>query len=331
MKLVIHPAVDEARLEKIREAAGSMQVVNADDHNVGIEIADADAFFGKITPALLEQARRLAWVQSPTASLEHYVFEALIEHPCALSNMRGLFSDVIADHVLGFVICFARNFHVYLRRQLQHHWEGVGGEAGRADFITGPGVASSIDRAHLHLADCTLGIVGAGAIGREVCRLACAHKMLVLAVDPQVKSVPGVCDVWPSERLPELLAASDFVVIAAPHTPQTHKLFRRREFTQMKRTAYLINVGRGAIVDLADLTQALTEGLIAGAGLDVFEIEPLPADHALWLMPNVMITPHVAGASPRIAERHTEVLLENIRRFVSGSAPATLVDKRRWY
>ena len=250
--------------------------------------------------------------------------------------MRGLFSDVIADHVLGFVICLARNFHVYLRRQLQRTWEGVGGEAGRSDFvsgpfISGPGVASSIDHATVHLADCTLGIVGAGAIGREVGRRARAHDMRVLAVDPIVRSIPDVCDVWPQDRLHDLLSASDFVVIAAPHTPQTNKLFRRREFEQMKRTAYLINVGRGAIVDLADLTQALADGLIAGAGLDVFEIEPLPADHPLWMMPNVIITPHVAGASPRIAERHTELLLDNIRRFVAGRPPATLVDKRRWY
>lgn len=331
MKLVIHPPVDEARLEKILQAAGSMQVVNARDHDVAAEIVDADAFFGKITPTLLAQAQQLKWVQSPTASLEHYVFDALIEHPCVLSNMRGLFSDVIADHVLGFVICFARNFHVYLRRQMHSVWEGVGGEAGRSDFITGPGLASSIDRAHMHLADCTLGIVGAGAIGREVGRRARAHEMTVLAIDPMVKSIPGVCEVWSPDRLHELLAASDFVVIAAPHTPQTHKLFRRRQFEEMKRTAYLINVGRGAIVDLADLTQALGDGLLAGAGLDVFETEPLPANHPLWLMPNVMITPHVAGASPRIAERHTEVLLENIRRFAAGQPPATLVDKRKWY
>ena len=331
MKLVIHPAIDETRLAKIHEAAGPMLVVNAHDHEVGYEIVDADAFFGKITPFLLAQARRLVWVQAPTASLEHYVFDALIEHPCVLSNMRGLFSDVIADHVLGFVICFARNLHIYMRRQMHRAWEGVGGEAGRSDFITGPGVASSIDRAHLHLADCTLGIVGAGAIGREVARRARAHDMRVVAVDPIVTSIPGVCDVWPARRLPDLLAASDFVVIAAPQTPETDKLFRRRQFEQMKRTAYLINVGRGAIVDLADLTQALAEGRIAGAGLDVFETEPLPVEHPLWLMPNVIITPHVAGASPRIAERHTEVLLENIRRFVAGQPPATLVDKRRWY
>jgi phosphoglycerate dehydrogenase-like enzyme len=245
--------------------------------------------------------------------------------------MRGLFSDVIADHVLGFVICFARNFHVYLRRQQSQRWEAVGGEAGRPDFVTGPGVASPIDQSHRHLADGTLGIVGAGQIGGEIARRAHSLGMTVAAVDPVVTSVPGACDVWPPSRLPALLDVSDFVVIAAPHTPETQKLFRRRQFEQMKRTAYLINVGRGVIVDLTDLTAALREGLIAGAGLDVFEIEPLPADHPLWLMPNVIITPHVAGASPRIAERHTQVLLENIRLFVAGRPPSTLVDKRRWY
>ena len=295
------------------------------------EIADADAFFGKMTPALLAGATKLAWVQAPTASLEHFLFPELVTHPCLLSNMRGIFSDVIADHVLGFVICFARNFHVYVRRQQSQRWEAVGGEQGRSDFVTGPGVASPIDESHRHLADCTLGIVGAGQIGGEIARRAQALGMTVAAVDPLVTKVAGVCDVWPVSRLPALLEISDFVVIAAPHTPETYKLFRRRQFEQMKRTAYLINVGRGVIVDLADLTAALREGLIAGAGLDVFEIEPLPADHPLWLMPNVIITPHVAGASPRIAERHTQVLLENIRLFVAGRPPSTLVDKRRWH
>lgn len=331
MKLVIHPPVEEARLVRIREAAGPMQVVNADAHDVFAEIADADAFFGKITPPLLQAARRLAWVQSPTASLEHYLFDELVEHPCVLSNMRGLFSDVIADHVLGFVICFARHFHVYIRNQARGVWEAVGGEAGRSDFVSGPGVASSIDLCHQHLADCTLGVVGAGAIGSEVARRARDFGMTVLAVDPRPSSIPGVCDVWPTNRLNDLLRQSDFVVIAAPHTPETEKLFRRPQFEAMRRDAYLINIGRGAIVDLADLTDALRTGVIAGAGLDVFETEPLPASHPLWTMPNVIITPHVAGTSPRIAERHTEVLLDNIRRFVAGQPPATQVDKRRWY
>src|SRR6266404_4008283 len=268
MKFVIFPPVEAARLARIREAAGSMQVVNARDQSEALaEIVDANAFFGKITPALLSQAQKLAWVQSPTASLEHYLFPELVEHPCVLSNMRGLFSDVIADHVAGFIICFARQFHTYIRRQIDRRWEAVGGESGRSDFITGPGVASSIDLGHIHLADCALGIVGAGEIGSEVARRGKAFGMKVLAVDPSISAVPGVCDVWKPSRLSELLAASDFVVIAAPHTPETFKLFRRPQFVQMKRTAYLINVGRGAIVDLADLTGALADGLIAGAGL----------------------------------------------------------------
>jgi phosphoglycerate dehydrogenase-like enzyme len=331
MKLIIHPPVDEARLARIREAAGPMQVVNADARHVAAEIADADAFFGKITPSLLQAAHNLKWVQSPTASLEHYLFDELVEHPCVLSNMRGLFSDVIADHVMGFVICFARNFHVYLRNQSRGAWEAVGGEAGRTDFASGAGVASSIDRSHRHLADCTLGVVGAGAIGGEVARRARTFGMTVQAVDPRPHSIPDVCEVWPTGRLNDLLKNSDFVVIAAPHTPETEKLFRRPQFEAMQRGAYLINVGRGAIVDLAALTEALRNGVIAGAGLDVFEIEPLPAGHPLWTMPNVIITPHVAGTSPRIAERHTEVLLDNVRRFVAGLPPATQVDKHRWY
>ncbi|HUG89390.1 MAG TPA: D-2-hydroxyacid dehydrogenase [Planctomycetaceae bacterium] len=333
MKLLIHPAVDDRRLARIREAAGPMQVVNAADEATALaEIADADAFFGKITPALLRRAGRLRWVQAPTASLEHYLFDELVEHPCALSNMRGLYSDVIADHVLGFVLCFARNLHVYLRHQLAACWDPVGGEAARGTFAAGPGTVSEIDRRHLHLADCTLGVVGVGHIGAEICRRAAAFGMQVVGVDPQTRSVPGVIDeVWPTDRLPDLLAKSDFVVVAAPHTPETEKLFRAGQFRQMKRTAYLINIGRGVIVDLADLTAALDSGAIAGAALDVFEVEPLPRTHPLWRMENVLITPHVAAASPRIAERHLATLFENVRRFVAGQAPATVVDKRRWY
>lgn len=333
LKLVMHPPVDDARLARIQSAAGAMRVVNAHDlQTANAEIVDADAFFGKITPELLRRAKKLRWVQAPTASLEHYLFPELAAHPCRLSNMRGLFSDVIADHVMGFVICFARNFHRYIRQQLARKWEPFGGEAARTTFASGPGVISEIDRNHPQLSDAVMGIIGVGNIGAEIARRAQAFGMRLIGIDAVHRSLPGVIDdLWPPDRLPELLGSSDFVVIAAPHTPETYKLFRTPQFEQMKRTAYLINIGRGVIVDLADLTIALQAGLIAGAGLDVFETEPLPADHPLWGMENVIITPHVAGASPQIAERHTETLLENIRRFVAGDVPITLVDKDRWY
>ncbi|MGH7136497.1 MAG: NAD(P)-dependent oxidoreductase, partial [Pirellulales bacterium] len=190
MKLVIYPPIDDDRLRKAVAAAAPMEVVNASDESAACEaIADAEAFFGKLTPRLLAAAAQLRWAQSPTASLEHYVFPELIEHPLTLTNMRGLFSDVIADHVMGFVICFARNFHLYIRQQAEARWAPVGGEESRSDFLYGPGIASPIDRAHRHLADATLGVVGLGQIGAETARRATAFGMRVIAVDP-VRTTP---------------------------------------------------------------------------------------------------------------------------------------------
>ncbi len=333
MRLVIHPPVEAARLEKITAAAGPMQVVNAaTEAEAAAAMPDADAFFGKITPPLLAAARRLRWVQSPTASLEHYVFPALVEHPCTLTNMRGLFSDNIADQVMGYVVCFARNLHLYIRNQLAAKWAPVGGEAERVGFATGPAHVSAIDRAHKNLADQTLGVIGLGAIGSEVARRARAFGLRVLAIDPARPTAPDeVAALWRPERLPELLGQSDYVIIAAPHTPRTEKLFRRPQLRQMKRDGYLINIGRGAIVDLADLVAALEAKEIAGAALDVFETEPLPADHPLWRFENVILTPHVAGYSPRIAERHLALLLDNVRRFVADQPLRNVINKAEWF
>ena len=334
MKLLIHPAVEDARLQRIVAEAGPMTVLNAAEEGEALaHMPDADAYFGRLTPPLLAAAKQLCWVQSPTASLEHYLFAELVAHPCVLTNMRGLFSDAIADQVFGYLICFARNLHRYIIQQMCAHWAPVGGEEARVTVATGPSFVSAIDRAHLPLSDATLGIVGLGGIGAEVARRGLAFGMRVLAVDPVRTEAPeGVEALWPVERLPDLLAASDFVVIAAPHTPRTVKMFRRPRFQQMKKTAYLINIGRGAIVDLEDLTAALRAGEIAGAALDVFEIEPLPAEHPLWSMAGkVILTPHVAGYSPRIAERHLGVLLENIRRFVLGESLVNVVDKSQWF
>jgi phosphoglycerate dehydrogenase-like enzyme len=333
VRLVIHPAVEAARLEFIVAAAAPMEVVNAaSETDARQALVDADAFFGKITPALLAASRRLRWVQSPTASLEHYVFPELVAHPCVLTNMRGLFSDVIAEHVFGYILCFARNFPRYIRNQLAARWEPVGGEAARVSFAAGPGMVSAIDLAHRPLSDATLGIVGLGHIGVEVARRGLAFGMRVLAVDPIQEEAPaGVAALWKPERLPELLAESDYVVVAAPHTPETAGMFRRPQFQQMKRTAYFINIGRGAVVNLADLTAALHAGEIAGAGLDVFESEPLPTEHPLWGMENVILTPHVAGYSPRIAERHLALLLDNIGRFRRGEPLRNVVHKALWY
>mgnify|MGYP002622809571 FL=1 len=331
-KLLIHPPIDDDRLQRLAAAAPQLRIVNAADADTARrEVADAAGFFGKMTPELLSQAAQLEWIQSPTASLEHYLFPELVAHPCRLSNMRGIFSDVIADHVLGLILCFARQLHVYIRRQPAGRWQPVGDDV-HLDMSVGPGHVSGTDRAHRRLADCRLGVVGAGGIGAEICRRAAAFGMSISAVDPQVRAVPGVVDdVRPVSELPSLLETSDFVVIAAPHTPETEKLFRYEQFRRMRSDAVLINIGRGIIVDLHDLTRALEDGQLGGAALDVLEIEPLPSDHPLWQREDVIITPHVAAASERIAERHFEVLLENVQRFARDDSLLNVVDKTRWY
>ncbi|HYE97332.1 MAG TPA: D-2-hydroxyacid dehydrogenase, partial [Planctomycetota bacterium] len=287
---------------------------------------DADGFLGKITPPLLSAATRLRWVQSFTASLEHYLFPALVEHPCTLTNMRGIFSDVVADHAIGLVLCFARNLHRYVRLQAEARWAPVGGEQDRPPMAAGPGTPAGFDRAHVHLADATLGVIGLGHIGAEIARRAQAFSMRVLASDPSPRETPPGVELTPLERL---LGESDYVVVAAAQTPETAGLLHRGRLRRMKRTAVLVNVGRGAIVPLRDLTEALEAGEIGGAGLDVVETEPLPPDHPLWRRENVILTPHVAAASMRIAERHLETLADNVRRFVEGRPLLNEVDKRR--
>tara|TARA_B100001123_G_scaffold448368_2_gene609139 strand:+ start:12508 stop:13527 length:1020 start_codon:yes stop_codon:yes gene_type:complete len=333
LKLVIYPALEPSRFKRVERATNGMKVINASTEDEALrEIIDADALLGKVTPELLAASTKLRWVQSMTASLEHYIFPALVTHPSQLTNMRGLYSDIIADHVFGYILCFARNLHSYIRNQIDARWSPAGGEKGRSNFVSGPGVTSSMDRAHLHLSDQTLGIIGMGNIGMEVAQRGVAFGMCVRGVDAvKKKSPPGVEAIWSVDKLSTLLAESDFVVVAAPHTPETIKLFQKSTFRLMKKTAYFINVGRGAIVDLDDLADSIEMGVIAGAGLDVFEIEPLPPKHPLWRMENVIITPHVAGASPRIAERHLNVLMENVKRFIDDRPLMNIVDKSRWF
>jgi phosphoglycerate dehydrogenase-like enzyme len=332
MKLLIYPPVSAERFAKIEAAARPMAVFQAQDEpKACAAIADADALFGTLTPAMLRAATRLRWVQAPTASMEKYLYDELTASPVVVTNMRGIYSDVIADHVFGFILCFAKNFHVYIRQQERGVWHALGRAENELPGYAGPGEVHPSDRAALTLADCTLGVVGLGGIGTETARRGLAFGMHVLAVDARAESAPDRVTLWRPERLPDLLAASDFVVLTLPHTPGTFKLIRRPQLRQMKRTAYLINVGRGVVVDLADLTAALQAGDIAGAGLDVFEQEPLPAGHSLWKMPNAIITPHTAAASPRVAERHLEVLLDNLRRFVAGEPLRNVVDKRQWF
>jgi phosphoglycerate dehydrogenase-like enzyme len=333
VRLVIYPGLADERLDRVRAAVSGVEIVDAADEAAAIEaIGVADAFFGKMTPAILAGATRLRWIQSPTASLEHFLFPALEAHPAALTNMRGIHSKPIAEQVLGYVLSFARNLAAYVRLQERATWAPLGGEAERSSYVTGPGTVTAIDRATRDVAGASMGIIGLGEIGRAVAHRAAAFEMTVRAVDarPDV-TVPGLDEVVSPDRLDSVLERSDYVVVTLPHTPATVGLFDAERLGRMRPEGYFINVGRGAVVVLDDLVAALRGGSIAGASLDVFEIDPLPGDHPLWAMENVIITPHVAGYAPSVAGRYLDLFIENLLRFRDGRTLLNEVDKSRWY
>ncbi|MBV9357704.1 MAG: D-2-hydroxyacid dehydrogenase [Chloroflexi bacterium] len=280
------------------------------------QIASADAAFGTLPDELLARASRLRWLQAPAiAPPAGFYSPALVEHPVVVTNFREIFNDHIAAHILAFILAFARGFHRYLPRQLRHVYQ-----------------ADPLDTGVVHLPESTVLMLGVGGIGSEAARLCAAFGMRVIGVDARRQAAPpGVAELHPPEAFDALLPAADFLVMTIPHTPETEGMMRRDRFQHMKRSAFLINIGRGRTVRLDDLVVALRAGEIAGAGLDVFEVEPLPSDHPLWDAPNVLLTPHTAGYGPYLDDRRQEILEDNARRFAAGQPLRNVVDKARWF
>lgn len=286
------------------------------DDDVRREIVDAEAAYGWVSPELLPLATRLRWLQNPNAGpFPGYYYPELIAHPVVICNPRGIYFDHISHHILMFLLALSRGLPYYLEAQRQRRWDQ---EARQFPYV--------------YLGESTVLIVGVGGIGHEAARLCRALGMTVLGIDPRPEyDVPGA-EIHPTTELDVLLPRADFVVTTTPHTPETEGMWHAQRFQRMKRTAYFINVGRGKTTKLDDLADAIEQGVIAGCGLDVYEIEPLPAEHRLWTLPNVLLTPHIAVRdAENIPERRFEIILDNARRFAAGSPLRNVVDKAAWY
>jgi len=291
-------------------------VVAEDESQARRVVAGADAAFGTIPPAMLATAARLRWLQAPQAAPPAgYYYPELIAHPVVVTNFREIYNDHIGAHILAFVLAFARGLHHYVPLQLRREWKPL-----------------PLDTGVIHLPEATALVVGVGGIGSEAARLLAAFGVRVMAVDARRREAPpGVVKLDGPEALDSLLPHADFVILTVPHTPATEGFMNRARFQQMKRSAFFINIGRGMTTRLGDLVDALRVGEIAGAALDVFEQEPLPADHPLWTLPNVLITPHTAGHGPYLDERRFEILIDNCRRFLGDRPLRNVVDKTSWF
>ena len=302
---------------RVKAAVPGLEVVVAEDEAAArATLARADCAFGTLPPALVSHATRLRWLQAPQAAPPAgYYYPALVQHPVVVTNFREIYNDHIGAHIMAFVLAFARDLHRYLPQQARREWK-----------------PAPLDTGVVHLPEATALIVGIGGIGSEAARLAAAFGMKVIGVDARRTDRPaGVAELHPSGALDALLPRADFVILTVPHTPATEGFMSRARFQKMKRTAFFINIGRGKTTRLDDLVAALRAGELAGAGLDVFEDEPLPADHPLWTMPGVLITPHTAGFGPYLDERRFEILLDNCRRFTAGQPLRNVVDKSAWF
>jgi phosphoglycerate dehydrogenase-like enzyme len=313
------PQRDETRAwaAALAEQVPDMQVVAPErTADAPRELADADAAFGNLPVDLLRVASRLEWLQAPAiAPPAGYYYPELVAHPVVVTNFRGIFNEHIAAHIMAFVLAFARGFPRYFRQQVNHEY-----------------APAPLDTGVVHLPASTALIVGVGGIGAETARLCAAFGMRVIGIDARRDDLPqGVSEMHPPSALDELLPLVDFVILTIPHTPETEGLMNADRFGRMRSSAFFINIGRGMTTRLDDLVAALRSGQIAGAGLDVYEQEPLPRDHPLWDAPNALLTPHTAGFGPFLDDRRLEIILDNARRFVRGEPLRNVVDKAYWF
>lgn len=278
-------------------------------------LSSADAAYGWVPPDVLTYAKNLRWLQNPMAGPPPtYYYQALVDHPMVVTNPRGIYSDHIAHHILMYMLALSRGLPYYLDAQRKSQWDKGARRRGYVD-----------------IADSTVLINGVGGIGAEAGRLCLAMGAKVVGLDPRCEQ-PVEFEVLPPDALDDVLPNADFVVTTVPHTPETEFMWHRERFRAMKSTAYFVNIGRGMTAKLDDLLDALQTQEIAGAGLDVFEIEPLPGDHPIWECENVIITPHVAVAdAANISERRYALLLENARRFLANEPMRNVVDKKLRY
>jgi len=288
-------------------------------------IADAEVYCGwGIRPEAFRAGQELRWVHSGAAGVRASLFEEMRDSDVLLTNSAGVYSEPLAEHALAAILYFGRALDVAVRAQGRSEWAQSVLTGSESPLLTSASAGE--------IAGATLGVIGYGGIGRALGTRAHALGMRVQAIRRTPGALPPeLARIEGPGFLPRLLESSDFVALTAPETPQTHQLLDAERLALMKPTAVFINLARGSMVDEEALVRALMERRLRGAALDVFQAEPLPADHPLWKLDNVLITPHVGGTSGQFWERETDLIVCNIHRYLAGEEMDNRVGKERGY
>ena len=308
-------------VERLERDFPKLQITHRSSYDhIEQETCDAEIIIAwSLRPEQFNAAKKLRWIHSPAAAVHQLMFPELANSDVILTNAREVHGPVVAEHVIALIFALAKKIPYAVRLQEKHIWgqEATWRARPRPREVLGA----------------TLGLVGVGSIGREVAKRASALGMRIVAVreHPEKGRPDGVEQVYASGDLETLLQQSDYVVLAVPITPSTQKLMNAERLAKMKPDACLINVGRGPLIDESALAAGLRNHQIGGAALDVFEQEPLPADSPLWDLDNLLITPHTAGLTEKLWERHYALFSENLRRYLAHQPLLGVVDKNKGY
>lgn len=312
--------VPESLPAAIRARWPEMRVVLLQDNSqLPPELPDTDIFAGfTLTPEQIAMAHKLKWIHVTAAGVTHLIRPDVKSSGVVVTNSRGIHAIPIAEHIIGMMVAMAHKFPDAFRYQAKRHW-------AQQEIWDGPPRPSELHGA-------TLLLVGMGAIGRELARLAKALGMRILAVTRSGRGDASLAErIAPVAELDQLLPEADYVVVAAPDTPATRHMIGAKQFAAMKRSAFLLNVARGTLVDEHAMITALQERRIAGAALDVTTEEPLPPESPLWQLENVFITPHTSSATEGLWIRQTELLTANLERWFDGRELINRVDLEQGY
>ncbi|MCS0494462.1 D-2-hydroxyacid dehydrogenase [Ancylobacter sp. MQZ15Z-1] len=309
--VVFHPRAEAYKSLLTRAAVDAEIVVAKDEAALASSIEGAQVLLTlTCPPVVIEHGGALRWIQAASAGIDPLLARREALRDIAVTNARGIHADHIGDYAMAAMLMLLWDMPGLLRHQAERVWHREPKPA---------------------LAGRTLGVAGLGALGQGIVRRARASGMEVIGLSRGGAPVEGVSQVYRRDELEEMLPRCDFLALVVPGTPETERMIDARALGLMKPGAFLVNLARGSVVDEAALVAALEGGRLAGAALDVFETEPLPAASPLWAMPNVIVTPHVAGMSDDYDERVLQIFLDNLARFRRGEALRNRVDLSRGY